>query len=92
MNRKYRKTIIAGNWKMNMRPSEVKAFADAHVQSQMASGSVTRKEQILREAGGCRILEGKYACIEDIGICKDEKIGEFHGKADGTDRERGSGG
>lgn len=28
MNRKYRKTVIAGNWKMNKLPSEVKAFAD----------------------------------------------------------------
>ena len=28
MNRKYRKTIIAGNWKMNMKPSDVKPFAD----------------------------------------------------------------
>ena len=28
MNRKYRKTIIAGNWKMNMTPSQVKPFAD----------------------------------------------------------------
>jgi len=28
MNRKYRKTIIAGNWKMNLLPSEVKPFAD----------------------------------------------------------------
>jgi len=28
MNRKYRKTVIAGNWKMNMLASEVKAFAD----------------------------------------------------------------
>jgi triosephosphate isomerase len=29
MNRKYRKTIIAGNWKMNMKPSDVKPFAEA---------------------------------------------------------------
>lgn len=29
MNKKYRKVIIAGNWKMNMLPSEVKAYADA---------------------------------------------------------------
>jgi len=29
MNRKYRKTIIAGNWKMNMLASQVKSFADA---------------------------------------------------------------
>lgn len=28
MNKKYRKTIIAGNWKMNLLPSEVKSFAD----------------------------------------------------------------
>ena len=26
MNRKYRKTLIAGNWKMNKTPSETKAF------------------------------------------------------------------
>jgi len=28
MNKKYRKTIIAGNWKMNLVPSEVKPFAE----------------------------------------------------------------
>jgi triosephosphate isomerase len=28
MNKKYRKTIIAGNWKMNLVPSEVKPFVD----------------------------------------------------------------
>jgi len=28
MNRKYRKTIIAGNWKMNKLPSEIKIFAE----------------------------------------------------------------
>ncbi len=28
MNKKYRKAIIAGNWKMNLVPSEVKPFAD----------------------------------------------------------------
>ena len=29
MNRKYRKTIIAGNWKMHKTPSETRAFAEA---------------------------------------------------------------
>ena len=29
MNRKYRKTIIAGNWKMNMTATETAAFAEA---------------------------------------------------------------
>ena len=28
MNRKYRKTIIAGNWKMNLLPSEVKPYVE----------------------------------------------------------------
>ncbi len=28
MNRRYRKTIIAGNWKMNMTPSQTKSFAE----------------------------------------------------------------
>ena len=29
MNTKYRKTIIAGNWKMNMLASEIKPFIEA---------------------------------------------------------------
>ena len=29
MNRKYRKTVIAGNWKMNKTPSETKEFMTA---------------------------------------------------------------
>ena len=29
MNRKYRKTVIAGNWKMNLLASQVKPFADS---------------------------------------------------------------
>ena len=28
MNRKYRKALIAGNWKMNMTPSAVKPFVE----------------------------------------------------------------
>ena len=28
MNRKYRKTIIAGNWKMNMTNSAIKPFIE----------------------------------------------------------------
>ena len=30
MNRRYRKTIIAGNWKMNKTASDTKKFADEH--------------------------------------------------------------
>ena len=28
MNRRYRKTVIAGNWKMNMTATETKKFAE----------------------------------------------------------------
>ena len=28
MNKKYRKPLIAGNWKMNMLPSQAKPFAE----------------------------------------------------------------
>ena len=28
MNRRYRKTVIAGNWKMNKTPGETKQFAE----------------------------------------------------------------
>ena len=29
MNPKYRKTVVAGNWKMNLLPSQLKDYADA---------------------------------------------------------------
>jgi triosephosphate isomerase len=29
MNRKYRKTIVAGNWKMNMLASQVRPFSES---------------------------------------------------------------
>ena len=37
MNRKYRKTLIAGNWKMNKTPSETKAFM-AELKSMLPKG------------------------------------------------------
>ncbi len=68
------------------------SFAAGYLNGQMVSGTVNEKRETLTEAEGFWILEGEYACTEDIGIIQDEKIGDFHGKADGTDRERGSGG
>ena len=37
MNRKYRKTVIAGNWKMNKTPSETKEFM-TQLKAQMPKG------------------------------------------------------
>lgn len=74
-------------------PSQIlESFASEYLRAHMAAGSVIQKEEVLLESDALWILEGQYACIEDIGIVVDEKIGEFHGKTDGTDRERGSGG
>ena len=41
MNRKYRKTVIAGNWKMNKTPSETKEFMTAF-KSMMPQGPLVR--------------------------------------------------
>ena len=43
MNRRYRKTVIAGNWKMNMTATETKKFAEElktnqHIRTGAASG------------------------------------------------------
>ena len=66
----------------------LKTFASNYLDSQMLSGKVIDKKEQLLQSDQLWILEGQYACIEDIGIRQDEKIGDFHGKADGTDRER----
>ena len=70
----------------------LKIIASAYLEEQMISGTVLRKDEILSEAAGLWVLEGQYACIEQIGVERDEKIGDLHGEANGTDRERGSGG
>ncbi|MFR4758395.1 MAG: triose-phosphate isomerase [Evtepia gabavorous] len=41
MNRRYRKTIIAGNWKMNNTLSQTKAFAE-ELKPIMPKGQVVR--------------------------------------------------
>ena len=51
MNRRYRKTIIAGNWKMNNTLSQMKAFADLVEQAEAEQG-------VLAEPGGPRCGQG----------------------------------
>ena len=70
----------------------LKSFASGYLDTQMISGTVIQKEETVTQSDEVCILQGQYACIEDIGIAQDEKIGDFHGKTDGTDRERRPGG
>ena len=67
-------------------------FAADYLSRQMTDGTILRRSETLEELDGLVHLDGVYDCLEDIGMIQDEKIGEFNGKTDGTDRERGSGG
>ena len=67
-------------------------FASDYLDGQMVSGTVIQKEEAVQQSDSVWILDGQYACIENIGLEQDEKIGDFHGKTDGTDRERRQGG
>lgn len=66
MNRKYRKTVIAGNWKMNMLPSEVKPYTEAlralsgkarHCEIAICAPFVMLS-QLIRALRDCRIATG----------------------------------
>ena len=74
--------------KLDVAEQMLETFAGHYLQSQMNSGTIIRKTELLSEAEGVIILSGRYSCIEDIGMNQDEQIGDFHGKTDGTDRER----
>ena len=70
----------------------LKHFAEDYLMDLMSEGAIERKSEALTKSDGYFQLSGTYACLENIGIVQEEKIGEFNGKTDGTDRERGSGG
>ncbi len=63
MNRKYRKTVIAGNWKMNMVPSDVKPFAEA-------LKTLSPKNQRLCEVAVCAPYVDLPAAIKAFKDCK----------------------
>ena len=70
----------------------LEAAASGYLEDQMISGMVIQKEEFFSETAGMWILEGQYACMEEIGVEQNEKIGDLHGEANGADRERRSGG
>lgn len=66
MNRKYRKTVIAGNWKMNLLPLDVKPYAEAlrqlagkarHCEIAICAPFVMLP-QLIRSLRDCRISAG----------------------------------
>ena len=67
-------------------------FAADYLTDQMSEGVLSRKRETVTESEGIFRLTGVYDCIESIGTVQEEKIGEFNGKTDGTDRERRPGG
>ena len=71
---------------------QLRTFSATYLNSQMISGSVLQKSEVVTESEELFTLTGIYACRENIGFSRGEEIGDFHGKADGTDRQRGQGG
>ena len=81
MNRKYRKTIIAGNWKMNLLPGDVKDYAG------VLRGKLSREHWcdtvlcvpaimapgLIRALRGCRVAVG----VQDVSA---EEAGAFTGE------------
>ena len=72
--------------------SQLSRFAEKYLKEQMVAGVIHSATERVEVAGDVIRLSGRYACTELIGRSQNEMIGEYHGKSDGTDRERGSGG
>ena len=70
---------------------QMQSLATAYLKSDMIAGSIRSADEQFRAIPGCYIFSGRYQCHEMIGRSRAE-IGEYNGKSDGTDRERGSGG
>ena len=67
-------------------------FASRYLKEQMIAGTITDQNLVLEQKDGCYRLTGRYSCTEMIGRLQEEMIGEYHGKSNGADRQRGSGG
>ena len=63
MNRKYRKTLIAGNWKMNKTPTQTKAFMTE------LKGLLPKEYVVAHKTGtGGTLPDGAVSAINDAGI------------------------
>ena len=62
--------------------SELKAFVDNYLTSQMVAGRILYAvESVFPQAGG-HVLTGQYDCLEMIGRERAEEMGENHGQSD----------
>ena len=61
-------------------------FAARYLRSIMVAGTVSQGDLAFEPQDGCLRMAGKFSCIEMIGSVRDEKIGDYNGKTDGTDR------
>ena len=84
--------LSASEQKVGNVEEQLRSFSATYLNSQMISGSVLQKSEVVAESEDLFSLTGIYACRENIGFSQGEEIGDFHGKADGTDRQRGQGG
>lgn len=58
-------------------PEEMLAdYAASYLSSQMIGGRMLQKKEQVLETDGAFCLTGQYACLESIGIRREEKIGE----------------
>ena len=67
-------------------------FAQKYLKQQMIAGVIHNAVEQIDASDGTLQLVGKYICTEMIGRHQDEMIGEYNGKDNRADRERGSGG
>ena len=60
--------------------TELKEFAQTYLLQHMAAGKVLSGVQTVVREDGLDRLKGQYACVEMIGIARQEKIGDRNGK------------
>ena len=72
--------------------TRLSGFAENYLKRQMVAGVVHSAAEQVEITDDLIRLSGRYVCSEVIGRYQNEMIGEYHGKNDGADRERRSGG
>ena len=85
-------TLAQGTAKRQSAEKQLRAFAAQYLNKSMIAGSVLERVETFSVSRKNYRLAGSYVCREIIGRDQEEMIGEYHGKDDGTDRERRSGG
>ena len=61
-------------------------FADDYLRGMMIAGTIEHSDSVIVSEEGVFSLTGEFSCTEMIGAVRYEKIGEYNGKTDGTDR------